>query len=73
MYAGVGSDTSGLGYQLFPLVPQFWSAYLPCDTQNKDAVKRILEQMDVIHRMCQLYPETFLCVTRSSGSVPPRP
>ncbi|XP_036042654.1 dipeptidase 1 [Onychomys torridus] len=46
---------------------QFWSAYLPCDTQNKDAVKRILEQMDVIHRMCQLYPETFLCVTHSSG------
>ncbi|KAK7801794.1 hypothetical protein U0070_027515 [Myodes glareolus] len=46
---------------------QFWSAYLPCDTQNKDAVKRILEQMDVIHRMCQRYPETFLCVTSSSG------
>ncbi|KAL6082912.1 hypothetical protein STEG23_002606 [Scotinomys teguina] len=46
---------------------QFWSAYMPCDTQNKDAVKRILEQMDVIHRMCQLYPETFLCVTNSSG------
>lgn len=45
---------------------QFWSAYMPCDTQNKDAVKRILEQMDVIHRMCQLYPETFLCVTNSS-------
>ncbi|XP_051057373.1 dipeptidase 1 [Phodopus roborovskii] len=46
---------------------QFWSAYLPCDTQNKDAVRRILEQIDVIHRMCQLYPETFLCVTNSSG------
>lgn len=45
---------------------QFWSAYMPCDTQNKDAVKRILEQMDVIHRMCQLYPETFMCVTNSS-------
>ncbi|ERE80615.1 dipeptidase 1-like protein [Cricetulus griseus] len=46
---------------------QFWSAYMPCDTQNKDAVRRILEQIDVIHRMCQLYPETFLCVTNSSG------
>lgn len=45
---------------------QFWSAYMPCDTQNKDAVKRILEQIDVIHRMCQLYPETFECVTNSS-------
>lgn len=46
---------------------QFWSAYVPCDTQNKDAVKRTLEQIDVVHRMCQLYPETFLCVTNSSG------
>ncbi|XP_076989428.1 dipeptidase 1 isoform X2 [Tamandua tetradactyla] len=46
---------------------QFWSAYTPCDTQNKDAVRRALEQIDVIHRMCQLYPETFACVTSSAG------
>lgn len=46
---------------------QFWSAYTPCDTQNKDTVRRTLEQMDVVHRMCQLYPETFLCVTDSAG------
>lgn len=49
---------------------QFWSAYTPCDTQNKDAVKRTLEQIDVIHRMCQLYPETFVCVTNSTGGSP---
>ncbi|XP_042776713.1 dipeptidase 1 isoform X3 [Panthera leo] len=46
---------------------QFWSAYTPCDTQNKDAVKRTLEQIDVIQRMCQMYPETFVCVTNSAG------
>lgn len=46
---------------------QFWSAYTPCDTQNKDAVRRTLEQIDVIHRMCQMYPETFVCVTSSQG------
>ncbi|XP_036922335.1 dipeptidase 1 [Sturnira hondurensis] len=46
---------------------QFWSAYVPCDTQNKDAVRRTLEQIDVIHRMCQRYPETFVCVTNSKG------
>ncbi|XP_036998697.2 dipeptidase 1 [Artibeus jamaicensis] len=46
---------------------QFWSAYVPCDTQNKDAVRRTLEQIDVIHRMCQKYPETFVCVTNSKG------
>uniref|UniRef100_A0A3Q2HKP2 Dipeptidase n=1 Tax=Equus caballus TaxID=9796 RepID=A0A3Q2HKP2_HORSE len=46
---------------------QFWSAYVPCDTQNKDAVRRTLEQIDVVHRMCQMYPETFVCVTNSTG------
>ncbi|XP_055002095.1 dipeptidase 1 [Sorex araneus] len=45
---------------------QFWSAYVPCDTQNKDAVKRTLEQIDVIQRMCSMYPDTFACVTNSS-------
>uniref|UniRef100_A0A8D0GNZ4 Dipeptidase n=1 Tax=Sphenodon punctatus TaxID=8508 RepID=A0A8D0GNZ4_SPHPU len=45
-----------------PLPTQFWAAYLPCETQNKDAVKRTLEQIDVIHRMCQRYPETFACI-----------
>uniref|UniRef100_A0A8C3SQN6 Dipeptidase n=1 Tax=Chelydra serpentina TaxID=8475 RepID=A0A8C3SQN6_CHESE len=46
---------------------QFWAAYVPCDTQNKDAVKRTLEQIDVIHRMCDKYPEAFVCVTNSTG------
>ncbi|XP_063190933.1 dipeptidase 1 [Chroicocephalus ridibundus] len=46
---------------------QFWSAYVPCATQNKDAVKRTLEQIDVVHRMCELYPETFSCVVDSAG------
>lgn len=46
---------------------QFWSVYVPCETQNKDAVKRTLEQMDVVQRMCDLYPETFECVTDSNG------
>ncbi|XP_060132028.1 dipeptidase 1 [Zootoca vivipara] len=46
---------------------QFWSAYVPCETQNKDAVKRTLEQIDVIHRMCHHYPDDFECVTSSTG------
>ncbi|KAM9507246.1 dipeptidase 1 [Guaruba guarouba] len=46
---------------------QFWSAYVPCDTQNKDAVKRTLEQIDVVHRMCERYPDTFACVGDSDG------
>lgn len=43
--------------------------YTPCDTQNKDAVRRTLEQIDVVHRLCQMYPETFLYVTSSAGGV----
>uniref|UniRef100_A0A8C5DLJ6 Dipeptidase n=1 Tax=Gouania willdenowi TaxID=441366 RepID=A0A8C5DLJ6_GOUWI len=38
---------------------QFWSAYVPCDTQYKDAVRQTLEQIDVVHRMCKNYPEDF--------------
>ncbi|PWA18986.1 hypothetical protein CCH79_00005037 [Gambusia affinis] len=44
---------------------QFWAAYVPCDTQNKDAVRQTLEQIDVIHRMCSEYPETFQFATSS--------
>ncbi|XP_057702685.1 dipeptidase 1 [Corythoichthys intestinalis] len=39
---------------------QFWSAYVPCETQYKDAVRQTLEQIDVIHRMCQKYPDVFM-------------
>ncbi|XP_034536348.1 dipeptidase 1 isoform X2 [Notolabrus celidotus] len=44
---------------------QFWSAYVPCETQYKDAVRQTLEQIDVVHRMCQKYPETFMFATSS--------
>ncbi|KAK5935396.1 hypothetical protein CgunFtcFv8_020763 [Champsocephalus gunnari] len=44
---------------------QFWSAYVPCESQYKDAVRQTLEQIDVVHRMCQKYPETFMFATSS--------
>ncbi|KAF1392761.1 hypothetical protein PFLUV_G00031420 [Perca fluviatilis] len=44
---------------------QFWSAYVPCETQYKDAVRQTLEQIDVVHRMCEKYPETFMFATSS--------
>ncbi|KAM6177452.1 dipeptidase 2-like [Erethizon dorsatum] len=36
---------------------QFWSAYVPCQTQNRDVVRLTLEQIDLIHRMCASYSE----------------
>uniref|UniRef100_A0A8C6MLC6 Dipeptidase n=1 Tax=Nothobranchius furzeri TaxID=105023 RepID=A0A8C6MLC6_NOTFU len=47
---------------------QFWSAYVPCQTQYKDAVRQTLEQIDVIHRMCEKYTETFMFATSSQES-----
>ncbi|XP_020488148.1 dipeptidase 1 [Labrus bergylta] len=44
---------------------QFWSAYVPCETQYKDAVRQTLEQIDVVHRMCQKYPDDFMFATSS--------
>ncbi|XP_037371842.2 dipeptidase 3 [Talpa occidentalis] len=45
---------------------QFWSAYAPCQTQDRDAVLLTLEQIDLIHRMCASYPELEL-VTSVEG------
>ncbi|XP_004459690.1 dipeptidase 2 isoform X1 [Dasypus novemcinctus] len=36
---------------------QFWSAYVPCQTQGRDAVRLTLEQIDLIRRMCTSYSE----------------
>nr|XP_049696557.1 dipeptidase 1-like [Helicoverpa armigera] len=36
---------------------QFWSAFVPCATQNKDAVQLTLEQIDVIKRLVDKYPQ----------------
>ncbi|KAL6084907.1 hypothetical protein STEG23_022285 [Scotinomys teguina] len=36
---------------------QFWSAYVPCQTQDRDALRLTLEQIDLIHSMCTSYSE----------------
>ncbi|WP_417387829.1 dipeptidase [Gimesia sp.] len=39
---------------------QFWSAYVPSDTQKeRRSAHYTLEQIDLIHRMIKRYPETF--------------
>ncbi|XP_025867322.1 dipeptidase 3 isoform X1 [Vulpes vulpes] len=45
---------------------QFWSAYAPCQTQDQDALRLTLEQIDLIHRMCTSYSELDL-VTSAAG------
>src|SRR6185503_13312587 len=39
---------------------QFWAAYIPAITQQTGgATRQTLEQIDIVHRMVQRYPETF--------------
>ncbi|KAK9392836.1 dipeptidase 2-like [Crotalus adamanteus] len=45
---------------------QFWSVYVLCGAQNKDAVRLTLEQIDVVRRMCEDYEELEL-LTSSKG------
>ncbi|XP_066099014.1 dipeptidase 3 [Saccopteryx bilineata] len=45
---------------------QFWSASAPCQTQDQDAVRITLEQIDLIRRMCVSYEELEL-VTSAKG------
>jgi membrane dipeptidase len=38
---------------------QFWSVYVPASYQGRKAVTATLEQIDVVHRMVDRYPEAF--------------
>jgi membrane dipeptidase len=38
---------------------QFWSVYVPASYQGQKAVTATLEQIDVVHRMVDRYPDTF--------------
>jgi membrane dipeptidase len=38
---------------------QFWSVYVSADLKDAAAVQAVLEQIDVVHRLSAIYPETF--------------
>lgn len=38
---------------------QFWSVYIPAETTGAVAVQTVLEQIDVVHRLAERYPDTF--------------
>ncbi|XP_071538003.1 dipeptidase 1-like [Panulirus ornatus] len=46
---------------------QFWSAFVPCESQYKNAVTQTLEQIDVIHRLVEKYPDDLQFVTTADG------
>jgi membrane dipeptidase len=65
---GLASDTSTLDPPMRTDIPrlrkghvggQFWSVYVPTTLQGPAAVQAVFEQIDVVHRMAERYPETF--------------
>lgn len=38
---------------------QFWSVYVPTSITGAEAVQATIEQIDVVHRLTTLYPDTF--------------
>jgi len=38
---------------------QFWSVYVPTTLKGADAVRAVIEQIDDVHRLVDLYPDTF--------------
>ena len=47
---------------------QVWSVYVPAELPAADAVLAVIEQIDLVHRMVQRYPET-LALVRSAGEI----
>src|SRR6185436_5170563 len=39
---------------------QFWSVYVPVELKGADAVVATMEQIDVVHRLAAIYPDTFV-------------
>ena len=37
----------------------FWSVYIPADRSGAEGVRAVLEQIDVVHRLNERYPDTF--------------
>ena len=61
-------DTAGLKPPMHTDIPrlrageiggQFWSVYVSVKPSGAEAVQATIEQIDVVHRMCARYPETF--------------
>jgi membrane dipeptidase len=48
---------------------QFWSVYVPTTLKGADAVRAVLDQIDVVHRIDERYPDTFELVRTADDVV----
>jgi membrane dipeptidase len=74
----ISKPTSGLDRPLHTDIPrlrtggvsaQFWSVWIPPRLAPHEAVQTVLEQIDVVHRLALLYPETFVMATTADEIV----
>ncbi|XP_076849391.1 dipeptidase 2 [Brachyhypopomus gauderio] len=63
MYNNIKTNTDINRLKAVHVGAQMFAAYVICTTQDKDAVRLTLEQIDVIRRMCTEYPELELATT----------
>ena len=50
------------------LAGQFWSVYVPSTMQGREAVRATLEQIEIVHRMADRWPQTF-ALARTAADV----
>ncbi len=64
----LNADTSRLERPMHTDIPrlrqggvgaQFWSVYIPADVAGPAAIRTVLEQIDVVHRLAERYPDAF--------------
>jgi membrane dipeptidase len=48
---------------------QFWSVYIPAENAGPESVRMVMEQIDVVHRLAELYPDTFEIATSADDVV----
>jgi membrane dipeptidase len=72
------SDTSSLKKPMHTDIPrlrkggvgaQFWSVYIPAEKAGPESVRMVMEQIDVVHRLADLYPDTFEMATTADDIV----
>jgi membrane dipeptidase len=68
-------DTSRLEKRMHTDIPrlrqgglgaQFWSVYIPADLAGPQAVGTVMEQIDVVHRLAERYPDVFEVATTAA-------
>jgi hypothetical protein len=50
------------------MCPQFWAAYVPCESQHLNAVQLTLEQIDLIKRLIDKYEEHLQFASSANGN-----